>query len=430
MNRNAMFDADTSAQRGPISRRWLLGASGGALLTAGLAAGCTQQGKDESGQTGSGEGLEGKRGQQRADGPSGVLGANFNEDPRDVTFPALEGLSASWLRGFVVMKAKELDKGGSAAGQAAVKTLLEAHGKGYGTILALKFQYKHHDLPAPNSPEMKAELARVDRVLDAVLDKVDILTIGNEPFLETQHKDRKKKLNAFYEKVAHHVLAYRRKHFPSGCRTRLYMGALNHLDWKGGQTPATDRWMTFVRRTPGIEGVDIHPHVDAPEGVDVYLKYVRERLGEKKFLVTEFSLVLLYKNHLGDEVPDPLSNDYSSVRELLRDAPHNRLSPEEWHTFLSKSPWFESHKHFLRNAVQKFRRTGKLAVATYGVAQAKAMEKVPDGKPPWILNSLYANRTVQHEDGRLPHNYTVFDDFRALQRPQDERPVRTGRTHT
>ncbi|NIY67568.1 hypothetical protein [Streptomyces malaysiensis] len=104
--------------------------------------------------------------------------------------------------------------------------------------------------------------ARVDRVLHAVLDTVDVLAIGNEPFIESLPRDRRSgALNRFYETVAEHIVAYRKKHFPSRCRTRLYMGAFNHLDKPDGRTAATDRWLSFTRRTQEIEGVDIHPHV-------------------------------------------------------------------------------------------------------------------------------------------------------------------------
>ncbi|MEW1679447.1 hypothetical protein AB0O47_40275, partial [Streptomyces noursei] len=228
------------------------------------------------------------------------------------------------------------------------------------------------------------------------------------------------------------------KKFPSGCTTRLYMGALNHLDRPGGQTAATERWMAFVKQTREIEGVDIHPHVDSAEAAQKYVDYVLPRLrADQRFLVTEFSLVLLWEKHMGGTVPAPFARRYGlpadlKVWQLLKQAVAHPVPAQQWRDFLTMSPWYASHQHFLRNQVDRFRSTGRLAVATYGVAQAAAMVRdLGPEKQPWLLNSLYANRTVQHSgSGELPHNYPVFDDFRALQRSVDHRPVRLGKTST
>lgn len=54
----------------------------------------------------------------------------------------------------------------------------------------------------------------------------------------------------------------------------------------------------------------------------------------------------------------------------------------------------------------------------------------PD-KMPWLLNSLYCNRTVARPDEGPPAGtYGFFDDFRDLQRPEDRRPVRLRRVAT
>lgn len=413
----------------PVSRRWLLGASGAALLTAGCSD--TEGKADTGGKAAGGGSTSGKD----AVVPGGVLGANFNEDPSTMDFSMLEGLSAGWLRGFVPMP--EIDET-PAEQQAAVKALLSAHDKGYGTVLSLKFPYNHRPMPAADSSAMDAELARVDKVLDAAMGKVDILAMANEPFIESLKKDHDGTLNAFYEKVARHVIAYRKKRFGERCRTRLYMGSLNHLDRPDWRTQATERWMTFTRETSEIEGVDIHPHVAAIEDSQRYLDYILPKLRrDQKFLVTEFSLVLLWEQHLRDTIPAEFARRYklpagTKVWQVIKQATEHPFPQHKWHDFLSMSPWFETHKHYLRNQIQKFRDTGQLAVATYGVAQAPAMVKDfgPD-KQPWLLNSLYSNLTVQEGEGGKPApSYGFFADFRTLQRAQDHRPVRTAETRT
>nr|WP_180217892.1 hypothetical protein [Streptomyces albus] len=400
-----------------------MGASGAVLLAAGCSSG--PDGHDVGPSEGS----------RPVDGPEGALGANFNEDADSVTFNELRDLSACWLRGFVPLR--ELPD--EVAEQAAVKKLLAAHRDGYGTVLSLKFPFNHRSIPEPGSAAMAVQLSRVDKVLESVLDSVDVLAIGNEPFIESLPEDRRSgALNSFYEKVATHVIAYREKHFPKGCRTRLYMGALNHLDQPDKRTEATGRWLSFVRATPQIEGVDIHPHVSSPQGAQAYLDYILPRLRkDQKFLVTEFSLVQLWEQHLSDPVPAGFARKYripqdTPVWKLIRDAIEQPMPAGKWRDFLSMSPWFESHQHFLRNQVRAFRRTGRLAVATYGVSQAAAMtEDFGPRKQPWLLNSLYSNRTVEpSRDGLPARSYGFFDDFRALQREQDRRPVRWKKVPT
>ncbi|WP_262700449.1 MULTISPECIES: hypothetical protein [Streptomyces] len=409
---------DTEKRKKPLARRRVLALTGGSLI----AAGCTQGERRPAAKT-----TSDPEAKTSADGPDGALGANFNEDPDSVTFGELRELSASWLRGFVPMPEVEDD----ASQQRAIAKLLDAHRLGHRTVLSLKFPYNHKPIPRPDSSAMDAELARVDKVLHTVLDTVDVLAIGNEPFIESLDQDRGSgALNAFYEHVAEHIIAYRKKHFGSRCRTHLHMGALNHLDKPDKRTRATDRWLSFTRRTPEIEGVDIHPHVSAPEKVKPYLDYILPRLrDDQKFLVTEFSLVQLWKLHLNDTIPARFARRYrlpsdTPVWKLIKEAIEHPFPEEKWRDFLSMSPWFENNKHFLRDQVSHFRDTGRLAVATYGVTQGAAMTRNfgPD-KTPWLLNSLYANRTVERaDDGSPAHNYGFFDDFRALQRPQDRPP--------
>ena len=83
------------------------------------------------------------------------------------------------------------------------------------------------------------------------MNKVDILAVGNEPFIETRAQDHGR-LNAFYEALARHVIDYRNKHYGAKSRTRIYMGALNHLDLPAWRTPAAERW----RRGFRVAGVD------------------------------------------------------------------------------------------------------------------------------------------------------------------------------
>jgi hypothetical protein len=402
------------------------------LLELSIAAGLTAFGTAGCGTRPDGRGVPGADPAAQsvppvnAPPPAGVLGVNFNGAPEVMTFGELQAAEATWVRGFVEMP--DVDRT-PADDTPQIKTLLQVGDHGYGTVLSLKFPYfprLDKPLPRPGTDAMTAELDRLDKVLPAVLDKVDLLVIGNEPFIESPEADRNTgAINDFYETLADHTIRYRAANFPGGCKTALYMGSLNHLDdprWIG---PGTDRWMNYVRDTPQIEGTDIHPHVAEPNGVDAYLDYIRPRLGDKKFLATEFSLVQLWKSHLTDRVSAEYADTYQVPRDtrvwqVIKNALENPFPKQRWDTFLRTSPWFEDNKDFLREQTEKFRATGQLAVATYGVGQDAAMSTADDFGPektPWLLNSLFAARTVEPgPGGAAAPNYAWLEEFKALQK--------------
>jgi hypothetical protein len=407
-----------SGESSAVSRRRFLGMSAAAGLVAmGIGSGATQVTP------------QGRAGPQLASGrlgadlrPAGVLGANFNGDPSVMSYPELNDVEAKWVRGFFAMP--DADQG-NPADQPAIRALLTAAGRGYGTVLSLKFPYFHQPIPTAGTPAMADAERRLDAVLPVVMNKVDVLVIGNEPFIECEDAERDSaQLNAFYEAMAQRAIDERGKHFASGSKTQLYMGALNHLDLPGWRTAATQRWMGFVRGNPAIAGTDIHPHLPDPGAGSHYLDYILPRMRpDQKFLATEFSLVLFYKKHLTDAVPAAFANRYhlppgTPVWRVLKDALRQPFPQQKWDDLLSMSPWFADNKNFMRDQVDSFRATGRLAVATYGLGQDAAMssDTFSPGSTPWLLNSMFCQHTVQPAPNGLPGRNTVWtDEFRSLQ---------------
>ncbi|MFJ8148670.1 hypothetical protein ACIQ6R_26980 [Streptomyces sp. NPDC096048] len=408
-------------RRGP-SRRSLLGLGCGAgMLLAGrgadVARGAT--GAPTSRHTGGGPHAVAGIGTSLAMA-DGALGANFNEKPGGTTPEVLDDLRTQWVRGCVAMP--QLDTL-QARDQRAIRALLSFAESGYGTVLSLKFPYRGRVLPQPGTSAMHAELARLDKFLEVALGKIDILIIGNEPFIEARVEDHAARLNPFYRAVAAHVIAERNRRRGAGCRTQLYMGALNRLDDPAWRTPAVDDWLAYVRSTPAIAGVDIHPHVVAIERAKVFTDYVLPRIRPRqRFLVTEFSLVHWWTQHWSDPVPVVYASRYrvptgTMVWEAIRDAAAAPVSQQRWTDLLMNSPWFASRHDYLTNQVPQFRATGRLAVATYGSVQQPAIVRdIGPTKMPWLLNSLYANRVARPpQDSIAAHNPAFYEDFRALQ---------------
>lgn len=349
------------------------------------------------------------------------MGANFNQNLAQMDFGELRSASASWIRGFYPLP--DADQGG-VADQPVMRKLRAAYLRGYRTIFTLKFPLNDAPMPAPDSPEFTVWLARLDRVLLVVMGQVDILEIGNEPFIESRREDRDMRLNLFYEAVARHVIDYRsRRGVQPGdrVRTRLYMGALNRLDLSANLTPAVERWMTFVRQTPQIDGVDIHPHVPDANRIPAFVDYILPRMRpEQTFLCTEFSLVWRWQQHL----TDPISPDFGSrygfaagtqVWQVIGAAIKNPFPQAQWDAFLASSSWFVPD--FLADQVRRFRATQRLAVATYGFRQDSAMiTNWGPSKPPWLLNSVFDPYTIQPDRrGQSGVTSDWLREFRALQ---------------
>jgi hypothetical protein len=118
-----------------------------------------------------------------------------------------------------------------------IKTLLAAHDQGYGTVLSLKFPYNNREIPSPHSTAMAAELALVDKVMHSAMGKVDIVAIGNEPFIESLPGDRNATLNAFYEKIPQHVISYRKKTFGRTARPVSTWARSTISTWRPGARP-------------------------------------------------------------------------------------------------------------------------------------------------------------------------------------------------
>ena len=352
--------------------------------------------------------------------PLGALGANYNENLDQLNYHELRLARASWVRGFYTLpEADHVPPGESDT----IRAIREAHDRGFQTLLSLMFPKPNIPFPRPGSEEMAAELARLDRVLPLVLGTVDVITIGNEPFIESMPGERDERLNEFYETVARHVIETRAELCGVPCSTHLFMGALNRLDLAANRTPAVERYLAFARETPEIEGVDLHPHVPEEARIQEFLDYTLPRLRpEQTFLVTEFSLVWHWQQHMTEPIPAAFARRYgyapdTEVWEVIGQAIEHPFQSQEWNDLLTQSPWFESKKHLLRDEMERFRSTGRLAVATYGFRQIPSMTANWSAtKPPWLLNSVFATLTVQQRDGAMSTpGYAWIDDFRRLQ---------------
>ncbi|KAJ5975142.1 hypothetical protein N7481_008849 [Penicillium waksmanii] len=349
----------------------------------------------------------------------GALGANYNEKLIWIKHDELRRVNAKWIRGFIDMH--QIDSHHQDQ-DPNMKALFRAIDAGFNAILSLKWNYTSLDFPASGSSELAAELNVLDRLLPLVLGKVDILVIGNEPFIEAKLDQKNEHLNVFYETMARAVIEFRQKHDDT-MKTRLYMGALNRLDLPSKHTSEIERFLHFIAVTPELDGVDIHPHMMTFDGHRSMLEYCLARIRpEQTFLATEFTMVWHWKAHMNDTVSSEFCAKYglspsTKNHEIISVAMQNPWPLEQWKEYLFNEPWYMQYQNFITDAMRLYRSTGRLAVATYSLCPMR-MRKLPlkHDDTPWMLNGVYAPSTVRlREDGSRCENFPWAEEFRRAQ---------------
>lgn len=304
-----------------------------------------------------------------------------------------------------------------------IQAILKAKAHGRRTILNLKWNYETADFPTPGSAGMTQELDQLNQVLPVVMGKVDILVIGNEPFIETQSTQSGQPLIAFYQTMANDVIGYWSSHPDAQPATRLYMGAFTRLDLVANRTPAVQWMLQYIASHQELSGPDLHMHMPNFAANQIMLSYVLPWLRpDQKFLVTEFSLVLLWYQHLSDAVTPDFTSRYNlptplKVYQFINLALQNPVPDAEWQDFLMACPWYMAHREFLLNAYNLFRGTGRLGVANYGMLQSwTKRQQFTAQSMPWLLNALFASATVQPgRNASAAENFPWAKEFTNLE---------------
>lgn len=356
--------------------------------------------------------------------PSQALGANYNEKLIWIEHDELHQVGAQWIRGFIDMH--QIDSLHPDQ-DPNVNALLEAIDAGFKTILSFKWDYNELDFPESSTAEHAAELQLLNRLLPIIMGKVDILVIGNEPFIEAKSGQKDERLNVFYESLADAVIDFRNTHSDLAS-TRLYMGALNRLELPAKRTPAVERMLRFIASRPELDGVDLHLHISTLEGHKAMLDYALSRIRPNQtFLATEFSVVWHWKKHMTDEASTYFCSKYENnfptgtkVHEVINSAIHNPMPYAQWEEFLSHEPWYMAYFHFISEAMRLYRATGRLEVATYSFCPMRDRKRpFMATDTPWMLNGVYAPSTVQLTDGVRHENFPWGEEFRRIQRGEE-----------
>ncbi|WP_346859425.1 LamG-like jellyroll fold domain-containing protein [uncultured Draconibacterium sp.] len=348
------------------------------------------------------------------------VGVNFNESLFHAEDLAkLSRTKTTWVRGFFDFFPYYEDQDRLTDLDDQLEDFLNLKSAGYKTILNIKWNFHNKSYPDTTSTEIEAYNEFLQRFLDRVWGKIDIIVVGNEPFIESMNnEERNTRLAPFYQYMCNRVNEYR----TGKEATPIYFGAFNRLYDFYRDTEGVLTMLDFVKKTPWIEGIDLHIHHKNNNDIVSMYSYADARIrDDQKILMTEFSLVFCWQDHTRDLIPAEFASKYGYASDMLvhqyiYEALNVRRPKQEWDDFLSSCSWFEERKHYLREVYELLKQYESFHIATYSYEISWGTNF--DGNTvPWLLNNLIAATTVEDdpETGEKQFNYAFIDDFFKIQ---------------
>ncbi|QDU56227.1 hypothetical protein [Aeoliella mucimassa] len=339
-----------------------------------------------------------------------ILGANFNERPKDVNTSLFAASENTWSRGFYdVLAMRGIT---SLETNENVLGLQRAADAGQQVLVSFKWNFKGFDrnVPAPGSDDELALFQRAVETLEAIDRPINAIVLGNEPMWETHDSDLSFSGGVVpYVQFTERLLDYVQTEYGSlqTEEPRYFLGSLNRLDQTSNQNrDVVQELFRVARDNPAISGMDLHIHFGTTAEARGMAQFARQTLGaEKDLLVTEFSPVWRYKDHLNDAIGATAAGSafasqygYASsleVDEYLKNAFANQVSRQEWTDFITSQPWFNTnHLSDMHGLFEEF----GVSIATLGYAQPLSMRGLDPTKPnysPFHINWLYISALVE-----------------------------------
>lgn len=336
-----------------------------------------------------------------------TFGINLNEGFEQYDAGLANGAGANWVRGFVELRRfvgryGQLKNGPTPVtkmademrGDAKIRALLNITGK--SLIVNLKYDYANSNFPTGVAYD---DMERVTQAfLDVVWDKADIIVTGNEPFIESINSDAQRggALTTFYKSITNFAIRHRAT---KGTFRPIYVGAFNNLHQQTSNFPGySNALLAYAGSTAGVAGVDVHAHVPGFEGIGQALDYAKARIGGKDLIVTEYSLIQYWRQHVDSPTQTsatfklgPNEGQYNTARKFInyamgRKNNGNAISLERWNAFLQAQPWYTSRQGFLGSAEAEMNARG-VSKAMYALLNTQS--SLTAGQDPWVLNPLY-----------------------------------------
>lgn len=359
------------------------------------------------------------------------MGVNFNESlfhAEDVA--KLSRTKTTWVRGFLDFFPYFENQSRLTDANDQLDDFLNLKSAGFKTILNIKWNFHSKSYPDTTSTEIASYNQFLQNILNRVLGKIDIIVVGNEPYIESMNDDeRNKRLAPFYQYMCNRVRDYR----VGKTSIPIYFGAFNRLYDNYRDTEGVLKMLQFVKEKSWIEGIDLHVHHKENNDIVSMYSYANDRIrDDQKILMTEFSLVFWWQDNTRNTIPSEFASKYGYASDMLVHqyiylALNNRRPKQEWDDFLSMCPWFESRKHYLMETYELLKQYKSFNIATYSY-QISWDTNFDGNTVPWLLNNLIAAVTIEDDPqtGWKQFNYSFIDDFKKIQElslSQSETPV-------
>jgi hypothetical protein len=123
--------------------------------------------------------------------PASELGVNYNGVARAYSRPDVALTEAKWVRAFVDVRKLQQSGAGAIMSDPDLDAIVRMHDDGSKIILNLKFDFADAPFPSdPTSPDFLALRAFTTELLKRVFPSIDIIVVGNEPFIESNPQNR------------------------------------------------------------------------------------------------------------------------------------------------------------------------------------------------------------------------------------------------
>lgn len=361
------------------------------------------------------------------------MGINLNEQVHVADTNDLRDSKTKWVRCFIDVIA--VYKAGSLHTDPRVLAFIDLKARGYKTALSLKFDFKTHSLPTPNSfPALNGTdwtnwINFLWPFLDKVMPYTDILIVGNEPFIEAAPQYWNVPLNNFYKAACLRTHNY----FINNIITKpIFLGSFDNLYLPHLQTNSGYiKLFAFAKSSNYLAGVDLHIHHVNPADMISALNFANARIRpNQKMLVTEFSLkkhwmlnnnvaissaFIAAANASTTDNIFPPPGGVTKNFQYINHAINTPRPKEEWDAFWANSQYLYGRRHYLCKSNTIFTNRPNVFLTFYALRQA-APSSFTVNSPPWLLNGLFMNSTVEPhpQTGRNQKSYSYLDQFHKI----------------
>jgi hypothetical protein len=356
---------------------------------------------------------------------SRYIGVNYNESLNEIRSGELSRSKTKWVRGFIdVFYHYDND---NLSTSPRITEYLKLKDQGCKTCLNLKYNFQTRPYPALNSADWNKYIIYIDQVLDRVIQKTDVIVVGNEPFIESPANTWDEPLNSFYQALATRVNNYLIAH---GIKRPVLLGSFDNMYQNNRQSNAgIIKLLAWCKATSWIAGIDLHIHHNNNPEITSAMDFVKDRIrADQKIIITEYSLMKWWRENLTTDITSEFiaaananSNDnifpppagIIKCWQYIDYALKNPRKKEEWNAFNKYTPWLEVRKGYLCNSFKIFKSYPAFWFATYAVRQSYPLNAdFTSTTDPWVLNALFTARSVELlPNGEAESRYFYFDQF-------------------